>query len=106
MIPAGRTPHHFSDGLSGALINALSKVRGLKVTVRTYAFCFRGKDLDIGEISRKLKVERVLEGSVRKAGCPDIFAIQGEIPAALTAHLMVSLAHPRFPELFKKLNLA
>jgi tetratricopeptide (TPR) repeat protein len=38
------------------------------VVARTSAFSFRGKEIDIREIGRKLNVETVLEGSVRKAG--------------------------------------
>jgi serine/threonine protein kinase len=58
---------YFSDGLSEEIINALTKVPNLKVTARTSAFSFRGKDVDIGEIARKLGVEHILEGSVGRS---------------------------------------
>jgi TolB-like protein/Tfp pilus assembly protein PilF/class 3 adenylate cyclase len=58
----------FSDGVAEEIINALSKVKALRVAARTSSFAFKGKNEDIGEVGRKLKVHTVLEGSVRKAG--------------------------------------
>lgn len=59
---------YFSDGLSEELINALGKLSGVKVTARGSAFQFRGRELDVREVGRKLGVDAVLEGSVRIAG--------------------------------------
>jgi adenylate cyclase len=58
----------FSDGIAEEIINALTQVKALRVASRTSAFAFKGKNEDIGEVGRKLKVHTVLEGSVRKAG--------------------------------------
>src|SRR5436190_9292693 len=58
----------FSDGIAEEIINALSKVKALRVASRTSSFSFKGKSEDIGDVGRKLKVHTVLEGSVRKAG--------------------------------------
>jgi adenylate cyclase len=58
----------FSDGIAEEIINALTQVKALRVASRTSAFAFKGKNEDIGEVGRKLKVNTVLEGSVRKAG--------------------------------------
>src|SRR5438477_5123103 len=58
----------FSDGIAEEIINALTKVKALRVAARTSSFAFKGKNEDIGEVGRKLKVNTVLEGSVRKAG--------------------------------------
>lgn len=58
----------FSDGITEELLNTLTKVDGLQVTSRTSAFAFKGKQDDIREIAIKLNVDKVLEGSVRKAG--------------------------------------
>jgi adenylate cyclase len=58
----------FSDGIAEEIINALSKVKALRVASRTSSFAFKGKNETIGEVGRKLKVHTVLEGSVRKAG--------------------------------------
>src|SRR5205085_783456 len=57
----------FSDGIAEEIINALTKVKALRVAARTSSFAFKGKNEDIGEVGRKLKVHTVLEGSVRKA---------------------------------------
>jgi TolB-like protein len=54
--------NYFADGLAEELINALSKVRGLKVIARTSAFSFKGTN------ASKLGVATIVEGSVRKAG--------------------------------------
>jgi TolB-like protein/Tfp pilus assembly protein PilF len=59
---------YFSDGIAEEIINALAKVKALQVASRTSSFAFKGKNEDIGGIGRKLKVNTVLEGSVRKAG--------------------------------------
>jgi len=59
---------YFSDGITEELLNALSKVPGLQVTSRTSAFAFKGKQDDVRDIAVKLNVDKILEGSVRKAG--------------------------------------
>jgi TolB-like protein/Tfp pilus assembly protein PilF len=108
---------YFSDGMSDEITNALTKVNGLHVVARTSAFAFKGKNEDIREIGRKLHVEHVLEGSVRKAGnrlritaqlikiadgyhlwserfdreMEDIFAIQDEISLSIVDKLKVTL---------------
>jgi serine/threonine protein kinase len=56
---------YFSDGFAEEIINALSHVSGLRVTARSSSFFFRGKDVEMSEIGRKLRVEHLLEGSVR-----------------------------------------
>jgi TolB-like protein len=59
---------YFSDGLSEELMNALVKNPALRVTGRTSAFAFKGKNEDLRGIGQKLGVATVLEGSVRKSG--------------------------------------
>jgi len=58
----------FCDGMTEELINVLAKVNGLQVTSRTSAFAFKGKNEDVREIAAKLNVQKIIEGSVRKAG--------------------------------------
>jgi len=58
---------YFSDGLSEELLNDLARINELQVAARTSAFSFKGKDTDIGTVARKLNVEAVLEGSVRRS---------------------------------------
>ncbi len=108
---------YFTDGMAEEIINALTKIQSLRVTSRTSSFSFKGKDDDIGEIGRKLKVSTVLEGSVRKMGnrlritaqlvnvadgsnlwsekydreIEDIFAIQDDISQAIVNALRVIL---------------
>lgn len=67
MSPQGDQAY-FADGISEELLNVLAQVDGLKVAARTSSFKFRGDEHDIAEIGRALKVNTVLEGSVRKAG--------------------------------------
>ena len=59
---------YFSDGITEELLNAFTKVDGLQVTSRTSAFAFKGKNTDIREIGIQLNVDKILEGSVRRAG--------------------------------------
>jgi serine/threonine protein kinase/Tfp pilus assembly protein PilF len=108
---------YFTDGMADEIISALTKIQSLRVTSRTSSFAFKGKNEDIGEIGRKLKVSTVLEGSVRKMGnrlritaqlvnvadssnlwsekydreIEDIFAIQDDISQAIVKALRVIL---------------
>jgi TolB-like protein/Flp pilus assembly protein TadD len=59
---------YFSDGIAEDLITDLSKVSGLFVIARNSAFVYKGRAVDLREVSRDLGVGYVLEGSVRKAG--------------------------------------
>ena len=107
----------FSDGLSEELLNLLAKIPELRVTSRSSAFSYKGKDFKIPDVGRELKVSYVLEGSVRKAGnqvritaqlikvdgdvhfwsetydrsLDNIFAIQDEIAAAVVTQLKLKL---------------
>ncbi len=108
---------YFSDGISEELLNVLANVRGLKVSARTSAFHFKGKDTPIPEIARQLGVAYVIEGSVRRAGdrvritaqlvkaadgfhvwsdtftrdLRDIFAVQDEIAGLIAKNLSLKL---------------
>jgi len=108
----------FSDGISEEILNALTKIPNLKVAARTSSFQFKGQNLDIADIARQLRVNHVLEGSVRKAGLQlritaqlieartgyhmwsetfdrkleDVFAIQDEIAGAIAAELRTRLS--------------
>ena len=56
---------YFCDGITEEIINALTKVKGLKVIARTSSFAFKNKNVDIRYIGNQLKVATVLEGSIR-----------------------------------------
>ncbi len=108
---------YFSDGISEELLNVLAKIPGLKVTARTSAFYFKGKEVPIPEIAKQLGVAYVVEGSVRKAGdkvritaqlikaadgfhvwsatftrdLKDVFAVQEEIAGLIATNLSLKL---------------
>ncbi len=108
---------YFSDGISEEILNALAKIKQLKVAGRTSSFAFKGKNQDLRQIGATLGVENILEGSVRKSGTKiritaqlvqvedgfhlwsetydreltDVFAIQDEIAAAILKQLKAQL---------------
>jgi TolB-like protein/Flp pilus assembly protein TadD len=109
---------YFCDGLAIDLLNQLAGDPALRVTGKTSAFSFKGKDATIPEISEALNVGHVLEGSVSKAGdririsvqlvdaradtqlwsetydrtLDDIFAIRDEISEQIMRDLTAKLA--------------
>lgn len=108
---------YFCDGIAEEIISDLAHLRGLRVAARTSAFAFKGKSEDVRAIGRRLGVDAVLEGSVRKAGnrlrisaqlinvqdgchlwserydreLKDVFAVQDEISRTIAAILQVTL---------------
>jgi TolB-like protein len=122
-ISADKDNEYFSDGLAEEILNLLTRFPDLKVTARTSAFSFRGKDLDIRRIGEALGVQTVLEGSVRRAGnrirvtvqliniadgyhlwserydreLRDVFAMQDEIAAAIAGALQGKLTGQASP---------
>ncbi len=108
---------YFSDGMAEEIINSLSHLKDLKVAGRTSSFQFKGKNVDLRQLAKKLGVSTVLEGSIRKQGSTirvtaqlikvqdgfnlwserydrdmgDIFAIQDEISLAITEKLKITL---------------
>ncbi len=59
---------YFSDGIAEDIITELSRFSELFVIARNSSFVFKGKSFDIKDAARKLGVQYVVEGSVRKAG--------------------------------------
>jgi len=59
---------YFSDGITEDIITELSRFRELQVTARNASFQVGGKGIDIGEVAKTLRVQFVVEGSVRKIG--------------------------------------
>jgi len=127
-LSADKEQEYFCDGMAEEIINALTQVEGLRVVARTSAFSFRGKEIDIREIGRKLNAETLLEGSVRKVGgrvritaqlinvndgyhlwserfdrdLADVFAIQDEISMAIVDKLKVKLLREEKARLVKR----
>ena len=63
-----RDQDYFCEGLAEELINTLASLPNLHVASRTSSFRFKSPTLDIREVGKRLNVNTVLEGSVRKAG--------------------------------------
>jgi TolB-like protein len=116
-ISAEHDQEYFSDGLSEELLNQLALISGLQVAGRTSSFSFKGKGEDLKTIGRKLGVNHLLDGSVRKAGqqlritaelinadtgirewsrsyerkLEDVFAVQTEIATDVATALSIKL---------------
>jgi TolB-like protein/tRNA A-37 threonylcarbamoyl transferase component Bud32/Tfp pilus assembly protein PilF len=67
-IGGGEESEFFADGVTEEIITALAKVDGIRVISRTSSFAFKNSTADAQEIGRKLNVNRLIEGSVRRAG--------------------------------------
>ena len=116
-MSADSEQEYFCDGMAEEIINALTKLDGLRVVARTSAFQFKGQAVDLRDVGGKLGVATVLEGSVRKAGdrlrvtaqlinvadgyhlwserydrnMDDVFAVQDEIAQSVVEKLKVKL---------------
>jgi TolB-like protein/DNA-binding winged helix-turn-helix (wHTH) protein/Tfp pilus assembly protein PilF len=64
----GDADDYLSDGLSEELMTRLAAIPGLKVVARTSAFAMKGQAADVREVARRLGVEYVVEGSLRRQG--------------------------------------
>jgi TolB-like protein/DNA-binding SARP family transcriptional activator/Tfp pilus assembly protein PilF len=120
-LSPNRDHEWFSDGIAEELIHSLSRLEEVRVPARTSTFAFKGKDMDVREIGRRLGVTHVLEGSVRRAGnevrvaaqlisvsdgyplwsetysvpiaeIQDLFAVQDDIARSIVTTLRVRLA--------------
>ena len=116
-LSADKENEYFSDGLAEEVLNALTKIPELRVIARGSAFAFRGQEHDLRTIGQRLRVETILEGSVRRAGnriritaqlikvddeshlwserydreLTDVFAIQDDISQEIASALKVKL---------------
>ena len=121
---------YFCDGMAEELISALSRIKGLAVAARTSSFQFKGQALDIRQIGERLRVQTVLEGSVRKLGnrlrigaqlvntsdgyqlwserydrtLDDVFAIQDDIASSIARSLEVALGRSPASHIVKPLT--
>jgi adenylate cyclase len=110
---------YFADGLTEELITAVSRSEDLFVIARNSSFVFRGGNIDVKEVGKKLGARYVLEGSIRKAGIrvritaqlieaescrhvwadkfdgslEDIFELQDEIASRIIGQLLPKLEH-------------
>jgi TolB-like protein/Flp pilus assembly protein TadD len=110
-LSSDRDQEYFADGIAEDLITRLSAWREFPVIARNSSFTYKGKAVDVKQVSGELGVGYVVEGSVRKAGdrvrisaqlidattgahvwaetydreIRDIFALQDEISEAIVA---------------------
>jgi adenylate cyclase len=84
---------YFSDGISEEIISALSKTDQLFVIARNSSFTYKGKPVDVKQVSRELGVSYVLEGSVRKS--EDRVRITAQLIDATTGHHLWSERYDR-----------
>lgn len=108
----------FAEGISEDIITELSKFRSLFVIARNSSFAFKGQSIEVKEVSNKLGVRYVVEGSVRRSGnrvrvtaqlvdaiddqhlwaerydreLEDIFAVQDEVTHAIVTTIEPHLA--------------
>ncbi len=118
-MSSDRENEYFSDGITEEIINALTKIKGLKVTSRSSSFFFKNKNVPISQIGQELNVTIILEGSVRLSGnkmritaqlidaaddfhfwsetfnrsVEDIFAIQDEVSLLIADKLREHVGH-------------
>jgi serine/threonine-protein kinase len=67
-LSQAKDQEYFCDGMSEEILDTLAKVDGLHVVSRTSSFSFKGKNVNVSEVGKKLNVENVLEGSLRRDG--------------------------------------
>jgi adenylate cyclase len=115
-LSADADQQHIADGVAEELINRLGRIPELRVAARTSSFEFRG-GVGMAEIGRRLNVDAVVEGTIRRDGdrlrvtvelvdvasgfqiwserydrtVDDIFVIQDEISAAIVDALRLHL---------------
>src|SRR5882762_8539266 len=117
-LSPAKDQEYFCDGISEEILGALAKVEGLRVVARTSSFSFKGKSANVSDVGKKLNVENVLEGSLRREGnriritaelintrngfhlwsetyereLQDVFALQDEITRSIVDALKIKLA--------------
>jgi TolB-like protein/Flp pilus assembly protein TadD len=117
-LSASSGDEYFSDGMTEELIDALSRLPGLRVAARSSVIAVKRSNLSPREIARQLGVTRLVEGTVRRSGnrlrisaqlvdpltgyslwaerydrdARDVFAIQDEISRAIVGNLRLRLS--------------
>jgi TolB-like protein/Tfp pilus assembly protein PilF len=84
---------YLSDGVTESIIAALSKTPRLFVISRSSTFTYKGKSVNVKEVSRELGVRYVLEGSVQRSG--DRLRITAQLIDATTGHPLWSDRYDR-----------
>ena len=112
-LSANNDQAYFCEGVAEAILDALTRLPGLRVAARSSSFEYAGSAGDVRKIGNALGVESILEGSVRKSNShirvtaqlvkvsdgfhlwskafdeelKDVFAIQDEIATSIAAAL-------------------
>jgi len=123
-----KTDEYFAAGMTEDIITQLSKIGGLLVTSRSDVEQFKNKPVNLKEVANRLRVNYVMEGSVRKYGnkiritcqlikvsdgfhvwadsydrqMEDLFAIQADVAKEVAQALKVTLAPPELAMIEKK----
>lgn len=119
---------YFADGIAEDLITRLSAWRHFPVIARNSSFAYKGKAVDVKQVSRELGVRYVVEGSVRKVGervrisaqlidattgahvwaqtydreLRDVFALQDEITQAVVGSMHPELRRSEMQRVMRK----
>ncbi|MFN2532109.1 MAG: protein kinase [Pyrinomonadaceae bacterium] len=125
---AKRDSDYFCAGITEDIITDLAKINGLKVVPRTDVLPFRNKEVNTRQVGEALRVNYILEGSVRTAGkriritaqlinvrdgyqlwaerfdsfVEDIFDLQNEVSRKIADALKISLTDSERQLLAKK----
>ncbi len=67
---------YFADGITDGIIEALVRLRTMRVVARSSVFALKRRASDVREIARQLSVSFVLEGTVRRVGARARIAVQ------------------------------
>ena len=109
---------YLADGITEEVINALGRLKALRVAGRVSSFAFKGRTPELSDVATRLNVSNVLTGSVRKVAnrlritaelvsaddgfqlwserfdrtADDVFSIQDEIATSIAGQLQVTLS--------------
>ena len=129
-LSADPTQEYFADGVVEDIIAALSRLGWLFVIARNSSFTYKGRTVDVSQVSRDLGVRYLLEGSVRKAGnrvritgqlieaatgitvwaerfeasLNDIFQVQDEVVASVVGAIVPQLERAEIERAHRKAN--
>ncbi len=84
---------YLADGMTGAIIDELARIRSLRVISRTSATAYKGARKPLRQIARELSVEAVVEGSVARSG--DRIRVAARLIDASTEHTVWTDSYDR-----------
>ena len=67
-MSSGQELEYFGDGIAEEVINSLTSIRDLRIVGRTSSFQFKGQNIDLRDVGKKLNVATILEGSIQQSG--------------------------------------